>query len=617
MQNIPEIRQEQIKMSQYIRRFLDFAKKPSHSFVVEAGTGIGKSFGYLIPVCEYIKSSPEAKVVIGTNTINLQEQLYNKDIPFILHYYPDLTFEKAKGKNNYVCLHKLEESEYNLFSSTEKQEFIHKINTWLQTELGREGDRSHIPFQYNEKLWSVVCAESTACLEEMCPHKRKCYFNKARQRLKKADIIVTNHALVLSDYYIQKVFPEYDILILDEGHNFETNAYSIFTTTINQYDFFKLQAVTNSKTCQGAFRKARALGKIKQFQQDINNAAIDFFLSLEDKRFIEPTNNPYAEQLLAVLQGVMPVLNNTININQVQFVQLELIKLTERILSLIDQLKIWLYQTETGYVYWAENKEIYYCPLNIAAKLRDFWQTKNTVITSATLSVNQSFKIIKQNLGLTENCYSLRLRSPFNYKDNAIVYQPNNAPSPDMDNYNSYLCNTIISVLEKAPGKTFILFTSYKTMQDIYTRVTSKIRGFNWLIQGTGSKESLLTDFRNNPNSVLFGTDTFWEGVDEKINCVIITKLPFEVPTTPIKEAQYNFIKSRGGNPFIDLSLPRCAIKLKQGVGRLIRSSQQQGVLVICDPRIKKPWGKIIINTLPEMPWTNNLDLIDRYLNAG
>lgn len=615
--NEPETRPQQIQMAQVIRRFFEFSQDTQGNLLlIEVGTGVGKSFAYLTAVCEYIQDNPGIKAVIGTNTISLQEQLYKKDIPYVLRHYPGLIFDKAKGRSNYLCLRKLDDLGINLFATDDVQEFKNRIYEWIVNDPTNDGEKSNIPFWYEDKLWHLVESDGATCLDNICPHKKECYFLKARAKLKDSNIIVANHALILSDY-MQQVLPEYSLLILDEGHNFENNAFSVFTTVVNKYEILGIEAAFNTNVIQSAIRSVRSLKKIEGIQKDLRTNTHDFFASLKNGRYTEPEANQYAERILAALEQSILILETASDKTTVPFIKVETGKLKERIINLYQNIYDWVYQTQHNCVYWTEENSIHHCPLDIAGKLKEFWQSKNTIITSATLTVNHSFEPFKRSLGLTQNCYSLRFGSPFNYKENSLVYLPPNAPTPNSANYVAYLCETIESVLKKIPGKIFVLFTSYKMMQDVYDVLCPQYPNFYWLLQGTGSKEMLLRQFRENSNSILLGTDTFWEGVDEELNCVIITKLPFEVPTTPIKEAQYELIKSRGGNSFLELSIPRCAIKLKQGTGRLIRNAYQKGVIVICDPRIQKPWGKIIKNTLPEMPWTDNLDQIDSYLSVG
>ncbi|NLT52910.1 MAG: ATP-dependent DNA helicase [Ignavibacteria bacterium] len=340
-----------------------------------------------------------------------------------------------------------------------------------------------------------------------------------------------------------------------------------------------------------------------------------FFPALEEKTYLKEENHD-AMNMIGVLKEIKNITGRAIDMNDNEYIKKELTKVLEQCADIADKIETWAMQTQENNVYWATDKEICYCPIDIANILQQFWATKNTVITSATLTVNKSYKALRQALGLQEQCWGLRLDSPFNYRENAVVYCPSNAPLPNTEEYTAYLCQTIKNVVKKVSGKVFILFTSYAVMRACHAELATD-KKHTWLLQGSSSKELLLQEYRQHGNSILLGTDTFWEGVDEIINCVIITKLPFEVPTTPIKKAQYDLVKSHGRSPFMDISLPRCALKLKQGAGRLIRNASHRGAVVICDPRIKKPWGNIIKNTLPDMCWTEDLNAIDAYINKA
>lgn len=612
LESNPENRPEQINMAQTIRRYYNHVgNNPGHVLLAEAGTGVGKSFAYLTAICETVKSVQET-VVISTNTLSLQEQLCNKDIPMVLKYYPELTCEKAKGRNNYVCLNKMDQVLSDLFTEEDTQKFLDKIKDWLKTN--ETGECSDIPFSYTKSQWSEINADTSTCLGEHCPSKGKCYVNRARMRLEKADIIVTNHAMVLSDYQ-KKVLPSYEKLVIDEGHNFEAAALNIFTEKVSKYDIYKLQQRLNVSVLQAAYARAKVKEIIDKAKDTLILYSSTFFSSLEEKTY-QKEELADAMNMIVILKEIAKASEKSMADNDVEYIKMELDKTLEFVNDIASKIETWTLQNEDNMVYWSENNEICYCPLDIANQLKQFWATKNTVITSATLTVNKSYNSLKQTLGLNGQCWGLRLDSPFNYRENAVVYCPSNAPLPNTKQYTQYLCRTIKDVIKKIPGKVFVLFTSYAVMRDCHAELSNDTNHI-WLLQGTSSKELLLQEYRKNNNSILFGTNTFWEGVDEVINCVIITKLPFEVPTTPIKKAQYDLVKSHGRNPFMDLSLPRCALKLKQGAGRLIRNSTHRGAVVICDPRIKKPWGRIIINTLPDMYWTEDLNAIDAYINKA
>ncbi len=611
MLSIHETRKEQIKMAQTILRFFNYAKTPGHSLLVEAGTGVGKSFAYLIPVCEHITQNPEKKAVIATNTISLQEQLTRKDCPVMGHLY-NLKFEKAKGRNNYVCLKKLLDPEGNLFAPTTESEQIDMITKWLKTPAGKYGDKSDVDFELNYKAWRSVCSESFDCSGHLCPYKSDCYYNQARSRIQKANVIITTHAMVLTDFQTQTL-PEYDVLILDEAHNFEKNATNALTITINWGRFYRLTTILRGKFCQSAFRHARILGKTEDWAKTMLTTADEFINNLPDGRVYSPglkTDNIQN----CLLQGQL-LIQEALEKTTLAISQTALINLITEIDVLNNDIKTWTEHGLKEAVYWVEKKEAKYVPINIGNWLSPLWEEKTTLLTSATLCVDKQFDTIKNSLNLNSKTYTMQLNSPFNYQENGLIYCPPKAPSPKSSKYEDYVVSITKTILEKSMGKTFILFTSYSMLQATAAQLRQIFGNkFLYLVQGEDTRERLLKQYRTHDNAVLLGTDSFWEGVDEDIDCVILTKLPFAVPTIPIEEAHYEAIKASGQNPFMVRALPECALKLKQGTGRLIRHQQKRGLVVICDPRIKTGWGKIIRRTLPPMKWTEDIELISNYL---
>lgn len=605
-----EIRLEQIKMAQFIMRFLDFAKTPGHTAIVEAGTGVGKSLGYLVPLCEHIKKSPDTKAVVATNTINLQEQLIKKDIPTIMLQYPEICFEKAKGRNNYVCLRRLEESDNgNLFFSDQEESELEKIKEWVQRS--ETGDKADMGFQVGYDVWKTIQSDVTYCYSQACPYQKKCYYEKAKKRLKKANIIVANHAMVLMDLQMPNL-PEYHYLIIDEAHNFEKNALHAMTVEISLKRLNYVIKRINSTYCQSALRKAKKLSETLECIQAIEGAGPKFLNALPSGRITVKTEFDYGNSFISHLIKAIKILESA-KTNENSVIQTELRLTIDEVKKLALEVRAFLYQELPDHVYWAEPGKACYAPIH-TGYLRDFWDSKTSILTSATISVANSFKPFIYGLSLNiQKTYSLKLNSPFDYMKNALVYTPANAVSPKGEGYINFLIDTIPPIVKKAGGKTFVLFTSFAALNAVYDGVQNQLSEYNLLKQGQGNKEYLLQEFKAK-NSVLFGTDTFWEGVDTDINCVIITKLPFAVPTDPIEEARYELLKKAGKNPFMLKSIPGCALKLKQGTGRLIRNATKRGVIVICDPRIFAHWGKPIVKTLPNMRWTSNIDLLDSYL---
>lgn len=611
MLSIHETRKEQVKMAQTILRFLNYAKTPGHSLLVEAGTGVGKSFAYLIPICEYISQNPEKKAVIATNTISLQEQLTRKDCPIMSRLY-NLKFEKAKGRNNYVCLKKLLDPEGNLFTLAAESEQIELITKFLKTPAGKYGDKSDVDFELNSKAWWSVCSESFDCSGQLCPYKAECYYNQARSRMQKANVIITTHAMVLSEFQTQTL-PDYDILVLDEAHNFEKNATNALTITINWRRFYRITTMLRGKFCQSAFRHARTLGKTEEWGKTLLTIADEFVNNLPDGRIYTPGLK--TDDIQSCISQGQLLIQGALEKTTLAISQAALINLLTELETLNKEIKTWTEHGIKEAVYWVEKKEAKYVPINIGTWLSPLWKEKTTLLTSATLCVDKKFEMIKNSLNLNSRTYTIRLNSPFNYQENGLIYCPAEAPSPKSTQYENYVISIIKTILEKSMGRTFILFTSYSMLQITAAQLRQVFGNkFLYLVQGEDTRERLLKQYRSHYNAVLLGTDSFWEGVDEDINCVVLTKLPFAVPTTPIEEAHYEAIKASGQNPFMVRALPECALKLKQGTGRLIRHQQKRGVVVICDPRIKTEWGKIIRRTLPPMKWTDNAELISSYL---
>mgnify|MGYP000929336545 CR=1 FL=1 len=615
-----EERKEQIKMSQFLLRFLDYARTPGQAVMVEAGTGVGKTFGYLIPICEWFKSQKNIdspKIVISTDTISLQEQLTQKDIPVIKKIYPKIRFEKAKGRANYTCKRKLYETMAgNLFATNDEEAEIGKIIEWLDSEIGSTGDRSDMDFDINSRTWHSICSDPLDCHGNACEYYKTCYHEQAKKRVQKADVIITTHAMVLTDYAQTRSLPDYNILVLDEAHNFGKNAVKALTVNISRKRVNHLIKKSKNSWCHQGFAKVRNWSKVQEWQNAVSEFSQVFFDTLTDSRVLTPLEGTEGQNLRDSLLMVCPYIEKALENTNISIVKTELANLLGEIIQISEDLKAWLTQAVPDTVYWIEKGEANYVPVNTGYLLKPLWECKTTILTSATLCIAKSFTAIRSALCLNkETTYSLRVDSPFDYKKHALVYVPPTAPSPKTSHYTDYISSTIESILEKTGGKTFVLFTSYAMMQTVSEHVIGTLGDkFTWLVQGNSTREILLAKYKEYTNAVLFGTNSYWEGIDEDVNCVIITKLPFAVPTNPVEEARYEQIKSRGGNPFIMQAIPQCAIKLKQGTGRLIRNQHKKGVIVICDPRIMKPWSKAIIQTLPEMRWTKDISLMKDYL---
>lgn len=619
--SIQENRPEQQSMAQVIRRFLDYAEEPGEALIVEAATGIGKSFGYLIPICEWMKDqkavnrkTKAVKAVIATHTLALEDQLIKKDIPAIKHLYPTLCFEKAQGRTNYVCKYKLEQVAVGggLFAG-EGDDYYHQLLDWLAHT--KSGDRSELTFNPGP-IWNQVCS-GTDCLGPSCPHRQGCFYHKMKDRLAAADIIVTTHAMVMTDLVIQSL-PEYHCLVLDEAHNLEKSAFSACTSSVYLRDVLNaIQKPITKSFCHFALKKSRMVTKVNQWQKETKVIAEDFFAEVEAKRQSHPSlrvHQPCFDNILAsALMAGASFLNLASENVDNELVQAEMSVVIDELNKLAEYTNTFVSMEKEDCVYWLD-EGINFCPIEISSFLKPLFKSKVTILTSATLTVAGSFKPFKHSLGLL-NAYTCRYTNSFDYENNSVVYVPPKAPSPKTQGYVKYVIEQLCTLLRMTKGKTFILFTSYTMMNEVYEKVRSTLGdSFVWLVQGSDTKERLLQAYRSMDNAVLFGVDSYWEGIDEDINCVVITKMPFAVPTNPLEEAQYEMIKSQGRNPFMEKAIPQCAIKLKQGTGRLIRHRQKRGAIAILDPRINSSWGSLIKRTLPFTSWTSDVNAIRKFV---
>ncbi|MDD3395568.1 MAG: ATP-dependent DNA helicase, partial [Anaerotignum sp.] len=552
----------------------------------------------------------------ATNTISLQEQLCNKDIPHLTSLYPQIKYAKAKGRNNYICLYKLNNPDTSLFAKDMTTENEAQIRDWLNTPAGESGDKSDITFELSQDDWQKVGADTLNCYGNTCPYYKDCYYNRAKAKTQSANIIITTHAMVLTDFIQGNGLPDYTHIILDEAHNFGKNAVSALTVDISRRRVYWLINQSKSKFCRSGFRQGKALKTLEEWQKSLKNFSDLFFQSLTDGRILAPQENKNGPNLVDCIRQILVIAEKSIERCDMAIAKTSLKNLCDEAFALAFDLETWLIQSNPDTVYWVEKKEAHFAPINIGANLVPFWKHKNTILTSATLCVAKEFNTIRHTLKLDkETSYACRLESPFNYKENGLIYVPPQAPSPKSERYTDYVIDTTVAALNKTGGKTFVLFTSYSMMSAVAEKLKAILPDkFTWLVQGTDTRERLLQRYRTNRNAVFLGTDTFWEGIDEDIDCVILTKLPFAVPTSPIEEAKYESIKAKGKNPFMLQALPQCAIKLKQGAGRLIRHHHKRGVIIICDPRIGQNWGQAIRKTLPDMKWTEDIAMMDSYL---
>jgi ATP-dependent DNA helicase DinG len=625
-----EHRTEQLEMAHAVTRAIE---RPGH-LVVEAGTGVGKSFAYLVPA---IQAAVELKkkVVVSTHTIALQEQLLNKDIPFLRSVMKDeFTAVLVKGRSNYISLRRLNgavERQDAIFQRPEEHDQLATVRMW--SSRSTDGSRSDLSFRPLSAVWEAVQSEDGNCLGRKCPSYKDCYFYRARRRAQNANILIVNHALFVTDLALRasgfELLPKYDVAILDEAHTFESVAGQHLGVQLSSLGVdLTLARLYNERTQKGLLGVYRLDAAIDQVQR-ARTTAEDFFARIEDWYYRQPAGfNGRVRSPLGVpeiLPEELRKLASAIQQGAMQIEQpekrIELEAAELRCRSLAMEISGWLQHEAKDSVYWVEvvNKsrsriKLASAPLDVGPSLRRllFDSVPTCVLTSATLCVGSppKFNFIKSRLGLT-SCEELALGSPFDYASQVTVHLPSNLPDPadQPDLFERSAFRAIAHYLRQTEGKAFVLFTSHKMLEAAARALTPWLAQHNIALfaQSDGMPRSKMVDaFKADINSVIFGADTFWQGVDvpgESLSNVIITRLPFSVPSHPLLEARLEDIRRRGGSPFVEYQVPEAVIKLKQGFGRLIRTRTDRGIVVILDPRVlNKPYGRTFLNSLPDCP---------------
>jgi ATP-dependent DNA helicase DinG len=634
--------------------------------LIEAGTGTGKTLAYLIPsvFCSFAFNEP---VVISTKTINLQEQIMKKDIPLLREVLDDrFTAVLVKGWNNYLCMRRLRTLEVSdgIFSPDEYF-FWRRLSAWA--EKTTTGDKSDIEFEIHEKVWDQVCAESTVCSRRKCPYFAACFYFINREKMEKANILVTNHALLFTSLAMKRnnpendssIFPPFKRLIIDEAHHVEEVSSDFLGDEVSTGDLERI--LDNLYDRRGRKDEAGLLPRIRQHKfsptlaaeirnltethsipalGNLKDAGTTFFMDLissnhSDKDsdkirltqewklrlpgFIKESTEIFLKNLNKYI-GHLEKLKNTAMPEAPEDYILELNGAVSRLRSFQDSLlRLWLMEDENS-VYSMEytNKQNFKFvrlksyPLIVSDILYKelFTPLKTTVLASATLSINRNFKFVLEQLGLNKfegNIINTKIfDSPFDFQKQAIMAIPIDMPSYDDDNFLPMVMPHLIKIIKIMEGRMFILFTSYKMLDQVYDILKEKLgnEGYSLFKQGELARHILLDNFKKTEKSILLGTDSFWEGVDvpgRSLECVVLMKLPFRVPTDPIFKARSDYLEKQGKRPFLHYYVPQAIIKFKQGFGRLIRNRSDRGVIITLDNRIIfKDYGKAFLTSLPK-----------------
>ena len=623
-----EHRPGQIDMARAVLR----AFEEQRHLIVEAGTGTGKTLAYLVPAAASALAG-RGRVIISTGTKNLQEQLMEKDIPFLQGILPKpFAATYMKGRSNYLCLNRLARAEGSpILEGLEEVDYFEEVCDWArQTQIGDRAELANLPEGLS--FWRHIDARPDTCLGQKCPDFDPCFITRMRDRAKEADIVVVNHHLFFADLALRhgnygSVLPDYTAVILDEAHLIEDIASEYFGSQVSNYqvdDLVRDIGMLKLEVAEVDREVTKSAARMSRF-------ADDFWMGFREGRgdegrypivpgtFAKRNANGAFEatalgDLYSALDGAIARLETTLDAIQDKTPDVE--GIVRRLRQIRFDLQFIVTGVDKKFVYWVErrNRGIFLraSPIDVAGLLQDklFDAVPTVVLTSATLSSGGNFAFIRDRLGL-DSADDLIAESVFDYESQAILYLPSKMPDPRSREWSDAAADEVIRILNATQGRAFVLSTSVAGMQSLFENVWAEIE-YPCLVQGSASKGQLLNRFRETPNAVLFATSSFWQGVDvrgEQLSCVIIDKLPFAVPTDPIVAARQRYIEDSGGSSFHEYSVPQAIIALKQGLGRLIRSTTDRGVLAVLDPRLRtKPYGRTFLRSLPQCRITSQIE---------
>jgi len=631
--NLPDIiegyeeRKEQLEMAEAVGSALE----KSENLLVEAGTGVGKTLAYLIPAAEWAIANKK-RVIVATYSKALQSQIFEKDLPVVSGIFPKLKFDIMFGGENYFCYKKEKElgPQENLFGGgTNTPRTIEAIKS---SGGIKENVKSFIP----PDVWDAVKREKYRCSEEACHDFKRCFYWQKRRKLSKAHIIVVNHHLFFGDLLVKRtLLPQASAVVFDEAHKLEEVMRSMFSRRFSSFAYIRLIKELEDFLKKDKKRTKKAYTKEKTMLKAASGEFKNFIYSIYDDGRINLKEGgsvlfngsaPYLEapDIREALKGASAVVRAAAGDADEKEMKNYCDYLLDSVESHAETIEMWAARREKDYFYWLEeergkNMNFFATPYDLKRDFEEniFYNYESVIMTSATLCAGDDFAYIKARFGL-EDAPSLELKSPFDFKARALLYLEKQLPPPQDLRYPGALASRLSRIIESAGGNMLVLFTSIELMKKTKEALEPSFPSIPFLMQGSAPPMALIEEFRREP-SVLFATLTFWQGIDIKgddLRCVVITRLPFEVPAHPMQKAVYSHINELGGNDFAEIALPRAIFMLKQGFGRLIRSKDDYGAVMILDTRIvTKPYGRRFLAALPDASITHSVEDTAKFIS--
>ena len=633
-----EPRLSQIAMAKAIAQVIERSDSSAHLLdgqadvlMVEAETGVGKTLAYLLPA---ILSGQ--RVVVSTATINLQDQIIKKEIPLLQRTLDEkIPFVCVKGRQNYLCRYRWFQyrsaGQLSLVDDTECE----RVSAWL--EKTKTGDRAELTWLSDRSpLWPKISAQSNQCLGGECPESSLCFINDLRKKAGNARLLVVNHHLFFSDLSLRKdgfgeILPRYQGVVFDEAHHVENVATTFFGKSFSQYQLIDLlgdierQAESDFSTDEREMFTSAVRGMRKRLEH------FSTLFPHQRGRFplfdLIEQHHDWTAEVETLSRGLCRLYEQLQQKIEYGEVWNSLAKRCIEINNNLVEIALPERNTGTNFVYWYEKREraisLSAAPIAVAEELQQYLYSavQWCVFTSATLATAGNFAYIFERLGLPVDTEALQLPSPFDYAGRTLLYVPENRfPMPAQQEYAQEVCRRITQILLLSRGRALVLFTSFKGMDSLAEYLEGRLP-YPVLVQGTASRHALLEQFKESTDSVLLAVASFWEGIDvagESLSCVIVDKLPFEVPSDPVIKARMDAITEQGGKPFFEFQVPRAVLSLRQGVGRLMRSAQDRGLIAIMDVRLfTKGYGRIFRASLPPSPVTREIHTIEEFFKEG